>query len=81
MTDTLALAAEVVSEARGWLIDCGYPGVRGMSDADALRTVARHWDGGFRGFIAADPDWQPGAVRTALSGRYGCDLAAWLWAR
>lgn len=78
MTDTLAIAAEVVTEARGWLLDCGAPAVRSMSNADVLRMVARHYDGGWRAFVAADPDLTFADVDTAVRARYGPVLADWL---
>lgn len=76
--DALGLMAEVTTEARGWLLDCGAPAVRSMSSADVLRMVARHFDGGWRAFVACDPDWSFGDVDTAVRARYGPVLADWL---
>lgn len=73
--DALALAAEAVSEARAWLLDCGAPGVRGMSDAQALYAAVRNVDGGWRTFAEFGPDWDAQALHAALCERYGPALA------
>lgn len=46
-------ARAVISEARIWLIDCGYSGgaVEDLSDRQVCRIVARHVDGGIDGFV------------------------------
>ena len=76
--DTLALAAEAVAEARGWLIDCGAPGVRGMHDADVLRMAVRNLDGRWATFVQFDPEWDATAMHAALAERYGSQLADYL---
>jgi hypothetical protein len=71
---TETLASEVAREARGWLEDCGLD-TRGMDATRVIRTV--HWnvEGGWPGFVALDPTWEPARVHDALAQAHGLAFA------
>jgi hypothetical protein len=50
-------SAEMMAEARGWLEDCfdDLPG--DLSDAEVVKGVNRHYDGGWAGFARTWADF------------------------
>lgn len=56
----LGISGPLENEARGWLLDC-FPDNEGeIHELDAAGLVAavnRHYEGGWRAFLAADPEY------------------------
>ena len=56
-TQTEPATAELIAEARGWLLDC-FPGdedeIADCSDREIVRAVKRYYDGGWDAFLLAN---------------------------
>ena len=53
MQSSTEISAQHIADARDWIADCEWADdTSGLTDAQVLRGIARHYDGGWAGFIA-----------------------------
>lgn len=66
----------LIREARGWLADCDDGlAIETMRETTVIGLVHRYFEGGWQGFVAADPSAQPNTVAAEIGYRYGQQFA------